>query len=160
MGNKKTAIMYKKKKISVKLREETWLHNFGPVFSVKCPIKWCTREINVFNFEAGHNIPESKGGPTTLDNLIPICSACNRGMGDTYTIDGYSVLYSLHSSKTKAKTAIATETATETATEKKAKTVNDFFNCFTFFKKTSKPVQNIQKKKLATNHSTIRSIYK
>jgi hypothetical protein len=49
--------------------------------------------VTVFNFEAGHNIPESKGGPTTHDNLRPICSGCNKAMGNRYTIDEFGELY-------------------------------------------------------------------
>jgi 5-methylcytosine-specific restriction endonuclease McrA len=86
----KRTITPKKKVISKKLREEVWLKHFGKTFSSKCPIQWCTREISVFSFEVGHNIPESKGGRTTIDNLIPICGDCNRSMGDRYTIDEFS----------------------------------------------------------------------
>jgi hypothetical protein len=82
--------MRKKKVISKKLREEVWLKHFGKTFSAKCPVQWCTRIISVFAFEVGHNIPESKGGKTTIDNLIPICGECNRSMGDRYTIDEFS----------------------------------------------------------------------
>jgi hypothetical protein len=82
--------MPKKKVISKKLREEVWLKHFGKIFSSKCPIQWCTREISVFAFEVGHNIPESKGGRTTIDNLMPICGECNRSMGDRFTIDEFS----------------------------------------------------------------------
>jgi hypothetical protein len=80
----------KKKTISKKLREEVWLKHFGKTFSSKCPIIWCTRKITVFCFEVGHNIPESKGGTTTINNLIPICGDCNRSMGDRFTIDEFS----------------------------------------------------------------------
>jgi len=83
----------RKKVISKKLREEVWLKHFGKTFSAKCPVQWCTREISVFSFEAGHNIPESKGGKTTIDNLIPICGDCNRSMGDRFTIDDFSKQY-------------------------------------------------------------------
>ena len=31
-------------------------------------------DIDVFNFQVGHNIPESKGGATVIENLRPICS--------------------------------------------------------------------------------------
>ena len=48
--------------------------------------------ITPFNFEVGHNIPESKGGATDINNLRPICSKCNRSMGDDYTIDEFSAL--------------------------------------------------------------------
>ena len=87
------SLQHKKKVISKKLREEVWLKHFGKTFSAKCPVQWCTREISVFSFEAGHNIPESKGGKTTIDNLIPICGDCNRSMGDRFTIDEFSKQY-------------------------------------------------------------------
>ena len=31
-------------------------------------------------FEAGHIISEKDGGNLSLDNLLPICSGCNRSM--------------------------------------------------------------------------------
>ena len=34
----------------------------------------------MMNFECGHIIPESKGGETTQDNLLPICGLCNKSM--------------------------------------------------------------------------------
>jgi 5-methylcytosine-specific restriction endonuclease McrA len=46
--------------------------------------------INVFNFETGYRVPESKGGTLDIDNLRPICAKCNRSMGDNYTIDEFS----------------------------------------------------------------------
>jgi len=39
------------------------------------------------NWHVGHNIPESWGGRTCLNNLRPICSDCNLGMGARMTID-------------------------------------------------------------------------
>ena len=43
-----------------------------------------------FNFEAGHIIPESKGGSTHIENLLPICSPCNKSMGNRFTIHEFS----------------------------------------------------------------------
>ena len=83
----------KKKNISKKLKEEVWIKHFGETFSAKCPISWCSHKITVFCFEAGHNIPESKGGRTAIDNLIPICGECNRSMGDRYTIIEFSAIH-------------------------------------------------------------------
>jgi len=36
--------------------------------------------ITVFNFEVGHNIAKSKGGPNDIENLRPICKGCNASM--------------------------------------------------------------------------------
>lgn len=75
------------KSIPKAVREQVWLHYFGKKFSHKCYISWCKNKISVFDFECGHNIPESKGGSTTIQNLRPICSRCNKSMGNRYTID-------------------------------------------------------------------------
>ena len=60
------------------------------LFKHKCLVTWCENVMTPFQFEVGHNLPESKGGPTELDNLRPICGKCNRSMGDEYTIDEFS----------------------------------------------------------------------
>jgi len=54
---------------------------------------WCENILTPFTFEVGHNIPESKGGTTNIDNLRPICSKCNKSMGSQYSIDEFSKLY-------------------------------------------------------------------
>jgi 5-methylcytosine-specific restriction endonuclease McrA len=84
---------YKKKKISGALREAVWIKTMGRRFEGKCPVVWCPNTITVFDFQSGHNIPESKGGSTTLPNLIPICARCNFSMGNQYTIDEWNALH-------------------------------------------------------------------
>jgi 5-methylcytosine-specific restriction endonuclease McrA len=82
-----------KAKIPLALREQVWLLYMGDrLFKQKCMVTWCENIITPFSFECGHNVPESKGGPTDLNNLRPICSKCNRSMGDEYTIDQFSAL--------------------------------------------------------------------
>ena len=82
-----------KKKIPSALREQVWLLNCGDKhFKSKCKVEWCETIITPFNFEVGHNIPESKGGTLDIDNLRPICSKCNKSMGSNYTIDEFSEL--------------------------------------------------------------------
>lgn len=76
---------YRKKKIPAALKQQVWLTSYGEVFKAKCKTSWCSNTINVWNFECGHNIPESKGGPTTIDNLVPICRTCNGSMGNRYS---------------------------------------------------------------------------
>lgn len=82
----------RKANIPVAFREQIWLRQFGKVYEAKCPISWCHNVINVYDFESGHNIPESKGGKTIPDNLLPICSRCNKSMGNRYTITEWSSL--------------------------------------------------------------------
>ena len=74
------------------LREQVWIKYFGKNYKHKCYIKWCKNDITVFDFQVGHNIPESKGGATNIDNLRPICSKCNKSMGSQYSIDEFSEL--------------------------------------------------------------------
>ena len=81
-----------KVKIPKALREQVWLQFNGKIYEHKCNIYWCKNVIDVFNFQVGHNIPESKGGPTVLENLRPICSSCNLSMGNRYTIDEWNKL--------------------------------------------------------------------
>ena len=74
------------------LREQVWIKYFGKKYKHKCYIFWCKNDISVFDFQVGHNIPESKGGETVLENLRPICSRCNLSMSNTYTIDEWNKL--------------------------------------------------------------------
>ena len=84
--------MNSKSTIPKALREQVWLRYFGKVYTHKCHVTWCDNQINVFDFHVGHNLPESKGGPTVLENLRPICSRCNLSMGNNYTIDQWNKL--------------------------------------------------------------------
>jgi 5-methylcytosine-specific restriction endonuclease McrA len=84
---------YKKKKITGALREAVWIKTMGRTFEAKCPVVWCPNTITAFDFQAGHNIPESKGGSTTLPNLIAICARCNFSMGNQYTIDEWNAMH-------------------------------------------------------------------
>ncbi len=83
---------YSKAKIPKAVREQVWIHYFGRVFTHKCYVGWCKNNINVFDFQVGHDKPESKGGTLNIDNLRPICSRCNLSMSDTYTITEWSKL--------------------------------------------------------------------
>jgi 5-methylcytosine-specific restriction endonuclease McrA len=86
---------YKKQKIPVALREQVWIHKMGRSFEGKCPVTWCQNTITVFDFQSGHNLPESRGGKTDLSNLIPLCSRCNVSMGNQYTIDEWCKMSNL-----------------------------------------------------------------
>jgi 5-methylcytosine-specific restriction endonuclease McrA len=84
------------------LREQVWIKQFGRTFETKCPISWCNNIITVFDFESGHNIPfSSKKGKTTLENLIPICSRCNKSMSNNYTIDQWNNIENIVNNKIK-----------------------------------------------------------
>lgn len=80
-------VPYKKKSVPKALREQLWLQKVGKKFEAKCKTTWCRNKINVFDFQAGHDIPECKGGTTEISNLQPICSRCNLSMGSQYTFN-------------------------------------------------------------------------
>jgi 5-methylcytosine-specific restriction endonuclease McrA len=106
MATATTAKPKQKANIPKALREQVWVKYMGHRYEGKCRVTWCTNKISVFQFDVGHNVPESKGGSTTLDNLRPICSRCNTSMNNKYTIDEWNRLG----------TATATATATAPAT--------------------------------------------
>ncbi len=61
-------------------REKVWLTFMGNKAKGNC---YCCeeKEITPFHFEAGHVIPKAFGGSDDVENLRPICSPCNKGMG-------------------------------------------------------------------------------
>lgn len=75
-----------KESIPKRIRELVWTTHNSETFTHKCFVTWCDNNINVFNFQVGHDIPESKGGTLDIDNLKPICGNCNLSMGNKYTI--------------------------------------------------------------------------
>jgi 5-methylcytosine-specific restriction endonuclease McrA len=83
----------RKQKISAALREQVWIQRHGRLFETKCMTTWCHNTITVFNFQCGHDIPESKGGPTNLENLYPICVKCNLSMSNKYTFKEWCKLH-------------------------------------------------------------------
>jgi 5-methylcytosine-specific restriction endonuclease McrA len=83
---------YTKEKIPKALREQVWLRDMGKKYESKCKVRWCHNRITVFDFQCGHNVPESKGGSTNLSNLVAICSRCNLSMGSQYTIDDWNTM--------------------------------------------------------------------
>lgn len=83
----------RKRAIPKAVREQLWLRDMGKEFEGKCKTTWCKNTITIFDFQCGHNVPESKGGPTVLGNLVAICSRCNLSMGNQYTFDEWCKTY-------------------------------------------------------------------
>jgi hypothetical protein len=69
-------------KISQSLRQQVWIKYAKTKLEIKC-ICCNLNSINAFTFECGHIIPSSKGGKCNINNLVPICSLCNKSMGNT-----------------------------------------------------------------------------
>jgi hypothetical protein len=73
-------IKKKKEKIPQKMRMLVWDKYIG-LDKGKSKCKCCNdKEITQMDFECGHIIAEANGGQMTIDNLLPICSPCNRSM--------------------------------------------------------------------------------
>ena len=51
----------------------------GENWEGKCYV--CNKNISIVDFHVGHNISIHNGGTDNIDNLEPICSGCNLGMG-------------------------------------------------------------------------------
>ena len=81
----------KRKAVPKAMREQIWLRDYGKAFEAKCSTPWCSNIINVWDFQAGHNIPDSKGGITHPENLVPLCSRCNQSMSDNYTFNDWAI---------------------------------------------------------------------
>ena len=72
-----------KAKVPQSIRKQSWHQNIGESVGLAKCICCNINDISQLNFEAGHIQPKSKGGPNTLDNVLPICGDCNRSMSDT-----------------------------------------------------------------------------
>jgi len=73
--------MKKKLAIPKKLRDDCWNKLIGKsIAGVYCLV--CNLEkIYMNKFDAGHITSEKNGGLLILENLLPICSGCNKSMG-------------------------------------------------------------------------------
>jgi hypothetical protein len=68
----------KKKNIPKSVKNKVWINYIGEEFRGSCFC--CKRNIDVFNFIAGHVQSSKEGGSNEIDNLRPICLSCNSSM--------------------------------------------------------------------------------
>jgi 5-methylcytosine-specific restriction endonuclease McrA len=84
---KKSKEPVKRPNVPKVLKTQVWDRYIGSEKG-KAPCVCCgINEIDKAAFQAGHVIPWSKGGPTTIENLRPICTPCNNSMGTTNMAD-------------------------------------------------------------------------
>jgi 5-methylcytosine-specific restriction endonuclease McrA len=84
----------KKQAIPKHVRNIVWNHYIGEdIIKHKC---LCCKKVSITNtcFEVGHVISETNGGTHEINNLRPICGACNHSMGTENMVD-YVVKYGL-----------------------------------------------------------------
>ena len=86
LNNKKPT----KKSINKSIKKQVWEKYIGKKYKGKCYVSWCETILEPWDFEVGHNVPESKGGKLNIKNLRPICRLCNGCMGNHLTIDQFS----------------------------------------------------------------------
>ena len=92
---KKDEIKRKKQAIPKQIRNIVWNHYIGEdIIKHKC-LSCKKVTISNINFEVGHVISEKNGGTHEINNLRPICFACNHSMGTENMID-FVVKYGLY----------------------------------------------------------------
>ena len=95
IDNQKTTLRKKKNRISPQVRFEVRKTYIGNQIEAKC---FCcykntiTPFTNCNTFHAGHIKSEANGGEIKIENLLPICSDCNKSMG-AVNWDEYIKLY-------------------------------------------------------------------
>lgn len=83
-----------KKSIPKILKDLTWQKWIGDdIAKAKC---MCCgiNDIKMNSFHCGHVLAEADGGPTTVDNLRPVCATCNLSMR-TQNMDKFKLQHSL-----------------------------------------------------------------
>lgn len=70
----------RKKSVPKVVKDLTWQKWIGDeVAKAKC-LCCGINEIKMNSFHCGHVVAEAMGGPTTVDNLRPVCATCNLSM--------------------------------------------------------------------------------
>ena len=71
---------YKKKAIPKSLKMLVWHTYIGKEVGLAKCLCCKNKEITQMDFDCGHVVAESRGGVTTVNNMRPICTKCNRSM--------------------------------------------------------------------------------
>ncbi len=77
----KKEVKTKKQSIPKNVKMIVWNHYIGEdIIKHKC---LCCKKVTISNtnFEVGHVLSEKNGGTHEINNLRPICFACNHSMG-------------------------------------------------------------------------------
>lgn len=137
----------RKKKIASHVRFEVWKTYIGNNIESKCFCCWknkITPFTNCNTFHAGHIHSEANGGEIKIENLLPICSDCNKSMGTVHW-DEYIEKY------TNYRIRIYGEKVPKKAHEK-AKTIQRLVKRYLNNKKVCKVKRKRRKKKKIPNY--------
>jgi len=83
------------------IKETVWKRYIGADKPTGKCFAGCKTTILITNFEVGHNRPRSKGGSDNISNLRPICSSCNKGMGNRMSIEAWKAKWFVKAKSTK-----------------------------------------------------------
>lgn len=83
----------RRKYIPVALKRLAWYNLFTKeVGQRKCPV--CNAvDITQLDFECAHIVSEFNGGPTAVNNLIPLCNHCNKSMSKRNVVEYVQEFY-------------------------------------------------------------------
>ena len=71
----------RKKTIPKSVKIAVWNKNIGEAVGKHKCLCCSNVDITQMNFHCGHIVAEANGGKVHVDNLLPICSKCNKSMG-------------------------------------------------------------------------------
>lgn len=98
--DKASSATTKKLNIPKALKTAVWNRDFPGVKQGKCCS--CERIVYDDDFHAAHIIPESKGGPLSIDNLRVSCKPCNTSCG-TKNLHEFNAILKSNTENTKVK---------------------------------------------------------
>src|SRR4051794_24255714 len=79
-------------KVPKNVKELVWYKYIGEEKGAAQCYCCSVNRITMLSFEAGHVIAAAKGGRPIVENLRPVCSACNRSMG-TQNLEDFKSCY-------------------------------------------------------------------
>ncbi len=84
------ATVKKRQKIPAMIRVKVWQKRCGNLLSGECYV--CNRNVKYDQFHCGHVLSVKDGGVNSVDNLEPICAACNLDIGSMH-LETYKKLF-------------------------------------------------------------------
>jgi 5-methylcytosine-specific restriction endonuclease McrA len=77
----------RRKYIPAAIKRQSWYNLYGKQTGEGLCQVCCRNYIYQSDFECGHIISEYNNGPTSLDNLLPICKDCNKSISRKNIVD-------------------------------------------------------------------------